>query len=136
MITRSYLINRINQISELTSPLREKLDSAKKALEVLEPARIQVEALTLWNNNEKTKSNLWHFENEILESYEPTDPMVLDFLATKLYELKSNKTAANKFIKDCIYIALNRERERNIDDVALRRFISTGELEAVYFLLN
>lgn len=136
MTTNNNLINRFNLIMKATSPLRKKLDSAKKALDVLEPSRIQVEALTLWNNNEKTKSNLWYFENEILEYSEPTDQRVLHFLITKLNELKSNKTAANKFFKDCIYIALKRERERSIDDEALRRFISTNELEAVYFLLN
>ncbi|EEV9228447.1 hypothetical protein EG801_15495 [Escherichia coli] len=136
MTTNNNLINRIDLIMKVTAPLRKKLDSAKKALEVLEPARKQVEALTSSNKNEKTKSNLWYFENEILEYSEPTDQRVLHFLITKLNELKSNKTAANKFFKDCIYIALKRERERSIDDVALHRFISTGEVEAVYFLLN
>ncbi|HBN7237345.1 TPA: hypothetical protein L3438_004184 [Escherichia coli] len=136
MTTNNNLINRIDLIMKATAPLRKKLDSAKKALDVLEPARKQVEALTSSNKNEETKSNLLYFENEILEYSEPTDQRVLHFLITKLNELKSNKTAANKFFKDCIYIALKRERERSIDDEALRRFISTNELEAVYFLLN
>lgn len=139
MAINKNIIDRINHIKEQTAPLFDKLNMANKALELIESVRKQIEKIqysTLLNKDEKQKSILWHFKNEILEHSDPTDPIVIDFLRDTLSKLKGNKTAANKFLKSCIYIALKREQERSIDDVALHRFISTGEVEAVYFLLN
>ncbi|EKK2768259.1 hypothetical protein PMJ71_001661 [Escherichia coli] len=139
MAINKNIIDRINHIKEQTVPLFDKLNMANKALEPIESVRKQIEKIqysTLLNKYEKQKSILWHFKNEILEHSDPTDPIVIDFLRDTLSKLKGNKTTANKFLKSCIYIALKREQERSIDNLVLHRFISSGEVESVYWLLH
>lgn len=139
MAINKNIIDRINHIKEQTAPLFDKLNMANKAFEPIESARKQIEKIqysTSLNKDEKQKSILWHFKNEILEHSDPTDPMVICFLCDTLGKLKGNKTTANKFLKSCIYIALKREQERSIDNLVLHRFISSSEVYSAYCLLN
>ncbi|EOM2950290.1 hypothetical protein ACNB5P_002239 [Escherichia coli] len=129
-------INRIIQTGESLAPLLERLNSVNKTLEPVRKQISKLQELDTGKTWETPKSIFWHFKNDVLEYSEPTSKIALNFLRDTLNKLRDNKERAEKIVKGCIYTALERERERSIEDTALQSFISSEGVESVYLLLN